>query len=987
MSSFLSKSIYQMHKKFLTGLVMMLVLTPGFSQSARQTGLRSKTPQVFALTNATIVTEPGRSLPGATLVIRDGIIEAVGVRIGLPADAQVIDMTGKIIYPGFIDMYSAYGLTDPTENESISRAHDNIQMRSFFRAADAFRHNEKDASQLRSQGFVMAHVVPQHGLIRGKGTIISLGNGPISALIVRQEVSQVLSIDRSYRLGRGYPLSAMGAYSFIRQSFYDAQWYEQAHAVYSASPRNTPRPENNPALAVLGLDMKNNTPFVFETRNEQWLFRAADLAGEFGLTLWIRGSGYEYLRAKDIAGLNMPVILPLNFPKAPSVSTPEEALQVSLESLRHWHLAPENPGRLVQAGVQICFSAQAQTSDFLKNLQTAVERGLPARDALAALTTIPARLLGLSNRYGSLEPGKSASFVVSEKDLFAPGSTIDQVWIEGQQFRISSPRTDFAGKWNIQGIHGLEGSELILEGSAPRFRGSLSNGGKTIRLRQLRADNHRIHFAFEGDSLGLSHSMRLSAQISGNELWGFGETSTGTYFEWSALRIQQISAQQAGSRGAVVQPDIPWRYPSMEFGPASEPEQPRHLMIRNATIWTQTGAGILEGADMLVERGKIAAVGHNLNAPRGAQIIDARGMHLTPGLIDPHLHTSVLGEVNETGDAITSETRILDVIDANNIWIYRLLAGGLTTAKLFHGSANPIGGQDAVIKLRWGATADRLIMPEAKPGLKLALGENVKRGSGNRYPGSRMGTEQIIRDAFQAAIEYSWQWDQWRKNPIGLPPRKDLQLEPILEVIKGERMAHVHAYRQDEMLMTLRLAEDFGFRVATFEHALEGYKIADELRLHGAAAVVWTDWSSFKIEAQDGILQNARLLLDAGVLTSLHSDNTQLSTRMNWEAAKTMKTGVSETDAMNLITLYPAKIMGIDHVTGSLEPGKDADFVLWNGHPLSSFSTAEQTWIEGRRYFDRKQDQMQRDAVIQERNTLIQHVLKQQRDSNTENSR
>lgn len=511
-----------------------------------------------------------------------------------------------------------------------------------------------------------------------------------------------------------------------------------------------------------------------------------------------------------------------------------------------------------------------------------------------------------------------------------------------------------------------------------RLRGSLADEQQQGQLSTVKYDSQRLSFHIAGDSLQLEHGYRMSASLTKNELLGLAENSQGTFVSWRAVRTksyQPDNKQSDQQTNDII--DIPTRIPSLDYGFNKLPERPHHVVIRNATIWTQGHQGIMEGADMLVSQGRIVEVGHGLSAPASAVEVDATGMHVTPGLIDPHLHTSITGNVNETASAITSETRILDVIDANNVWIYRLLAGGLTTAKLFHGSANPIGGQDAVIKMRWGGTAEDLVMSEAKGGLKFALGENVKRMP-DRYPNTRMGAEQIIKDAFVAARQYEWEWQQWEQDPVGMPPRRDLQLEPILEVLNGERLSHIHAYRQDEMLMMMRLAEQYDFVITSFEHTLEGYKVADELRNHGAAAVVWTDWSSFKVEAADGILYNARLLTDAGVLTSLHSDNTQLATRMNWEAAKTLKTGLSEEEAMNLITLNPAKILQIDHLTGSLEAGKHADFVIWNGHPMSSFTTAEQTWIEGRKYFDREADKSLQEEMKRERAMIIERIIETQ---------
>ncbi len=956
-------------------LVFTLLILHGavFSQTARQFGLRQNTPQVFAFTNADIVTEPGRIQSNATLVIRDGIIEAIGRRVDIPADATVIDMTGKTIYPGFIDMFANYGLPQPEGEEHI---HWNAQIRSHYSSAKNFRPDADKSSNLRSQGFVAVHTLPEHGLLSGYGSVTSLGEGEANHQIIRPDFTQALSFRRSMAMGRGYPTSGMGTVALVRQTMYDADWYAEAHNAFSAN-RTLQRPETNHALEALSLARQQSVPFVVEAENELWFLKAIEIADEFGLNIWVRGSGREYRRLDAIRQTGKPIILPINFPSAPNLATPEQSMNVSLEALRHWYLAPENPSKIAQAGLTMALTAHGSGDQFMKNLRTAVERGLKKEDALAALTTTPARLLGISDSYGSLSRGKVASFIIADGDIFEQQSNIEQVWIDGKKFQIKPLRDDARGKWLVQGGEGLGGAIVHIEGTTDRLRGTITLEEKSTRLIRVRMENNRLVLAFSADSLGLQGVYRMSANLAENELLGVGEGHQSNYFAWSANRTEPARAEQQRQRTPKSPLQLPTRYPSMEFGLASQPEQVRNVLIRNATIWTQGPEGIMENADMLVTNGKIAQLGYNIAAPRGAVIIDAAGRHVTPGLIDPHIHASIAAGVNETGDAITSETRITDVMDGDNVWIYRLLAGGITSATLFHGSANPIGGQNAVIKMRWGLLPDGLLIEDATPGLKMALGENVKRSMG-RYPSSRQGTEQIIRDAFQAAVEYGEARERWTRNRSGIPVRRDLTLEPILEVIKGDRLAYVHAYRQDEMLMMLRVAEDFGFTVGTFEHGLEGYKIADELREHGAAAVVWSDWSAFKVESYDGILHNAKLLNDVGVLTTLHSDNTQLSTRMNWEAAKTMRTGVSEIDAMNFITLNPAKVMGIDHRTGSLEPGKDADFVIWNGHPMSTFSTPDQTWVDGRKYFDRDEDMVLREQVKQERALLISRILEEQ---------
>lgn len=408
------------------------------------------------------------------------------------------------------------------------------------------------------------------------------------------------------------------------------------------------------------------------------------------------------------------------------------------------------------------------------------------------------------------------------------------------------------------------------------------------------------------------------------------------------------------------------------------PEQPSAVVVRDATIWTSGPLGRLEGADLLIRSGKISAVGTGLSAPAGAVEIDAAGRHVTPGLIDAHSHVAITGGVNEGTNITTAEVRIQDVINASAINLYRQLAGGLTTANLMHGSANSIGGQTATIKLRWGLPPEDLVFEGAYQGIKFALGENPKQSNWDveerRYPQTRAGVEQSIRERFTAALDYRSEWDEYRasRDRNRVPPRRDLQLEAIIEIMEGKRGIQSHSYRADEIIMLMRIAEDFGFRVKCYQHVLEGYKVADEIAAHGAGASTFSDWWAYKYEVIDAIPYNGAIMWDRNVVVSFNSDSSELARRMNLEAAKAVRYGgVPEEEALKFVTLNPAIQLGIQDRVGSLEAGKDADFVIWSGDPLSSYSIAEETWVDGRKYFDRTDDLARREAIAAERKALL----------------
>ena len=410
---------------------------------------------------------------------------------------------------------------------------------------------------------------------------------------------------------------------------------------------------------------------------------------------------------------------------------------------------------------------------------------------------------------------------------------------------------------------------------------------------------------------------------------------------------------------------------------------PTETLIKNATVLTIT-RGVLANTDVLIRRGKIAGVGKNLNASSDARVIDGTGKYVMPGIIDCHSH-SMLDTINEGTLAVTSMVRTQDVLSPGDIDLYRELAGGVTTLNLLHGSANPIGGLNTVVKIKYGRTASEFLFPGAVPGIKFALGENVKRSSTpnqpgvqRRYPNTRMGVEETIRDAFTRARDYKTGWDEYRaavskgqKNLI--PPRRDLQLEPLVEILEGKRYVHAHCYRADEILMLISLADEFGFKIKTFQHVLEGYKVAKEIAAHGAGASIFADSWAYKIEAYDAIPYTAAIMTRAGVVVSMNSDSDERARRLNIEAAKAMHYGdLTEEQALKLVTLNPAIQLGIQNRVGSIEVGKDADIAIWNGHPFSVYSRVDTTFIDGEIFFDRQQDIARRADLAKERAALEQ---------------
>jgi len=970
--------------------------------------LREQSPRSFTLTNARIWLAPGKVLERGTIVIERGLIVDVGAGVKAPAGSSVVDLGGKTVYPAFLDLVSAYGVDPagacesaappapvggPPQRGPMPMGQSAAQTPS----ARAPRHwnnlicaerdlggkvalDEERSKLLRQLGFASVLSAPASGILRGQSALLSLKpKADAHAAVLAVRLAQHAGLEQAFGFGGVYPGSTMGAYALVRQAFGDARWQIEAEPL--AAREGSERAETNITLEALRPVLSGAQPLFWHTRDELDYARAGRVAKDFNLKLVIGGNGAEYRRLKELSALNSDLILPLNFPATPDVGDPETALERSLAELEHWRYAAFNP-RLVRAqGIRFALSAsglEKPEEQFLPNLRKAIAYGLPADAAIESLTAIPARMIGQADRLGSIARGRLANLLIADATWPAQADAqLYQVWVEGVREELKPLQAlDLRGTWKVQGLSDGNASWVI--DGAPELKVSV---GKTS-FKATRAER-AVNFRVPGKLLGqASETVVVTADLSGDTLRGRYLNLQGVAQPFMATRT---AAAKPDSKPAtpISVPELPstWRYPAGEYGLAAIPEQPKSVLFKQATVWMTGAPEPLPNTDVLVEQGVIKAVGPDLKGSANTLVIDAQGKHLTPGLVDAHSHIAISGNVNEPSHTVTSEVRIADVVDPTDIDIYRQLAGGLTTAHLMHGSANTIGGQSQVIRLRWGQDAAGLIFKEAAPTIKFALGENPKQANWGdmfrtRYPQTRMGVEQLLVDSFTAAQAYAQERAAAAKAKR--PFRTDLRLEALDEVLRGVRMIHVHSYRQDEILMFARLSQRFGFKVAAFQHVLEGYKVAPELNEIGAGASSFADWWAFKMEVMDAIPYNNALLTRAGVVTSSNSDSNDLARRMNTEAAKAVRFGdLTPTEALALVTINPAKQLRIEQKVGSIEVGKDADLVLWNRQPLSSMARAEQTWIEGRKYFDLVSDEAEQKRVQSAREALVQLALKE----------
>ncbi len=952
-------------------------------------GVQDRDQAVHAFIHATVHVDAKTVYNDATLLIKEGRVLAVGNGITVPKGAITTDLKGRHIYPSLIDAFSTYGVAQPKRErkDSPGPQYDaekkgayawNDALNPEANAAALFAPDAKKAEGLRKHGFGATVSLVKDGIARGTSALVLTADGTAHETLLQANVAANYSFNKGSS-GQNYPGSQMGSIALLRQTYFDAEWY--------GSLKDRSKEMN------LGLDAWNSMqtiPQVFESPNLLSTFRADKIGDEFGKQYVFVGNGTEYRRIDAVKQTGASFIIPLKLPDAFDVEDPFDARLASYEDLLHWELAPTNPKALKDAGVAFAFTLEGLESEdaFWPAVRKAIATGLDSVTALEALTSVPAKMLGLKE-VGSLQKGNLANFLITSKDLFNEKNTILEHWLKGKQYKFSEAEGD-----SINSNYSLKmaGKEWLFElgGTVDRPNAKLVKSD-TVKFDvsfSMHNELVTISFAEEKDA---KTKYRLTGRKDGKNYNGQGQTPDGSWADWTLNYSSEVVKKEKDKKdkpdpekdedpvlGKVV-------YPFLAYGYTEAPKADA-IVIRNATVWTNEKDGILEKADVYLSGGKILAIGKGLTVPGGVLELNGTGKHVTSGIIDEHSHIGISHGVNEGTQAITAEVSIADVVNSEDINIYRQLAGGVTASQLLHGSANPIGGQSGIIKLRWGQLPEQMKVKDAAGHIKFALGENVKQSNWgdyntSRYPQTRMGVEQVYYDAFYRAKAYKKEWAAY--NGLGkndrssaARPRKDLELETLVEILDGKRFVTCHSYVQQEINMLMHVADSMGWKMNTFTHILEGYKVADKMKAHGVSGSTFSDWWAYKFEVNDAIPYNAALMHRAGVNVGINSDDAEMGRRLNQEAGKGVKYGgMSREEAWKMVTLNPAKMLKLDNRTGSLKAGKDADVVIWSGDPLSVYAKVERTYVDGVLYYSMEKDTAARKALDAERNRIIQKMI------------
>lgn len=970
-------------------------------------GTHDKNLNFYAFINATVYTDYKTKIENATLLIQKGKIIEVGEKnkVTIPKNAVIFDLKGKFIYPSLIDIYSDYGMPELKKERNNPRFSPQLEsnnngaynwnqaIKPEIEAGKIFTPNEKQAEEYRKLGFgtVLSH--QKDGIMRGTSAFVTLGNENANFVLLNEKSAAHLSFDKGSST-QDYPGSLMGMIALIRQTYYDVDW------MYN----NNNITENNLSLKSI-LDSWE-LPQIFEVKDKLDILRADLIGDEFNTQYIFKGNGDEYQRIAEIKATEGKLIVPINFPEAYDVEDPYAAMSVAYSDIKHWELAPYNLKIITNNTIDFALTTAdlKDKKSFFSNLRKAIKSGLSKEEALKALTYNPAQFIKQYDKVGSLEKNKLANFIITSDELFEEKTTIHENWIRGQRYIIDDYSTiDIRGDYNINLSGTVYQLSVTGEKNKPAGKITLINGTDTSKTEaSISFSGNNVALAFNfSDSINKTGTLRLAGYVNHNSvIWdGNAQLADGSWQKWSAIKKKEVEEKEkkkSTTNDSITVPAI--KYPLLAYGFDSLPTA-KPMLIKNATVWTNEQEGILKNTDVFIYEGKIKAIGKDLipesflpksSTKIAVEIIDGTNKHLSAGIIDEHSHIAISRGVNECTQAVTAEVSIADVINTDDINVYRQLSGGVVAAQLLHGSCNPIGGKSALIKLKWGFSPEEMKIKDTDGYIKFALGENVKQsnwGSFNivRFPQTRMGVEQVYYDAFIRAKEYQAKWDAYAKltpaqKETAEAPRIDLELETMNEILNKERFISCHSYVQSEINMLMHVADSMGFVVNTFTHILEGYKVADKMKKHGAGGSTFSDWWSYKFEVNDAIPYNGAIMHNQGVVVAYNSDDAEMGRRLNQEAGKAVKYGnVSEEEALKFVTLNPAKLLHLDDRMGSIKIGKDACVVLWNENPLSIYAQAEKTIIDGIVFYDSEKSVAQTAAIQKEKTAIIEKMLNEKK--------
>lgn len=955
-----------MSRSRLITVLLFVIVYCNAQEEFPYNGVKENSRTSYYLYNAHIHISPHHSIEEGAIYVIDDKIEYIGNQTDIPNNAVSFDVNGAHIYPSFIDLYSDIGMPQVEKAQSSNKPQFlskrpgayswNESLKTDFSAWAEYSATAKEAEKMLDIGVGIVLSQRMDGISRGSAALVQLSSLSHKSLIL-SNVAHALSFSKGSST-QDYPRSLMGAIALLRQTDYDAKWYSQESSTSNKS--------------LEAWNQLSEKPLIFRTGNKWESLNALELATEWDKELFIVGNHDEYQIIDQPEIQRIKWVLPLHFPKAFDINSTFDLEHSPYHLMKHWELAPYNAQILKTKGVAFSLSAfDLEPKEFFAGLRKLKSTGLSNEDILHALTVQPAEWMGIQNQYGTLEKGKKAHFFITKQSIF-----------DGDEAKVLVHFINGKPNRSIPEFHIPEQGTYELAIADSNYLITLSQSDTPSWL--LASDSSSYPIAIQKPrklSFNISLSGRSYDCTGGyfDEMEGLCFDSLHQSFYWHAKLVEALSMKDSvptskdTTQLEVFDPLNHLIFPFQAYGRKERPRASEDaLIIKGATIWSNTDKGIYIG-DVLIENGKIQKTGNKLNSSK-ARIITAKGMHLTSGIIDEHSHIAIRRGVNEGTQSCTAEVSIGDVINPDDVNIYRQLAGGVTTVQQLHGSANPIGGRSSIIKLRWGQTAEGMKIENAPKFIKFALGENVKQTNWGdhqtlRYPQTRMGVEQIFEEYFTRAREYSQNDSESQ--------RTDLELSYLSEILNQERHISCHSYQQGEMLMLMDLAERFDIKVNTFTHALEGYKIADRLEEHGAGASTFADWWGYKYEVLDAIPYNASILNNMGVVTAINSDDAEMGRRLNQEAAKTIKYGqVTEEEAWKMISLNPAKLLHLDDRMGSIEQGKDADLVLWSANPLSSYAVVQKTFIDGVRYYDIEESRQMSEEIHREKLRILKKMKK-----------